>query len=168
MYSISKGNQWVPGFRNSLQVICLTYCMHRAHICKLGRWPPNPKPKPPPTPRPQPTPPPTITTKFVRLMVVLYCWIAHYSDVIMDAIASLITGVSIIYSTVCSGADKKNTLKLRVTGLCEGNSTMAGDFTAWRPDNAENAFIWWRHHDFQWFQTPWRHHSNLVWIWCSH
>ena len=31
----------------------------------------------------------------------------HYSDVIMSAMASQITGVSIVYSTVCSGADKK-------------------------------------------------------------
>ena len=31
---------------------------------------------------------------------------AHYSDVIMTAMASQITGVSIVYSTVCSGADE--------------------------------------------------------------
>ena len=31
----------------------------------------------------------------------------HYSDVIMSAIASEITGVSIVRSTVCSGADKR-------------------------------------------------------------
>ena len=33
-----------------------------------------------------------------------------------------ITGVSIVYSTVCSDADKKKTSKLHVTGLCERNS----------------------------------------------
>ena len=32
----------------------------------------------------------------------------HYSDVIMNLMASQITGVSIVYSTVCSGVDKKN------------------------------------------------------------
>ena len=31
----------------------------------------------------------------------------HYSDVIMGAIASQITSVSIVYSTVCSGADQR-------------------------------------------------------------
>ena len=31
----------------------------------------------------------------------------HYSDVVMSAMASQITSVSIVYSTVCSGADKK-------------------------------------------------------------
>ena len=32
----------------------------------------------------------------------------HYSDVIMSAIASQITGVTIVYSTVCSGVDQRN------------------------------------------------------------
>ena len=32
----------------------------------------------------------------------------HYSDAIMSAIVCQITGVSIVYSTVCSSADKKN------------------------------------------------------------
>ena len=31
----------------------------------------------------------------------------HYSDVIMSAMASHITGVSIVYLTVCSGADQR-------------------------------------------------------------
>ena len=31
----------------------------------------------------------------------------HYSDVIMSTVASQITGVSIVYSTVCSGADQR-------------------------------------------------------------
>ena len=31
----------------------------------------------------------------------------HYGDVIMRAMASLITSVSIVYSTVCSGADQR-------------------------------------------------------------
>ena len=55
--------------------------------------------------------------------------VAHYSDVMMRAMASQITGVTIVYSTVCLGADMK-TAKLRVTGLCEGNSLVTGDFPA--------------------------------------
>ena len=50
----------------------------------------------------------------------------RYSDVTMSAMASQITGVLIAYSTVCS----KKTSKLRVTGLCEGNSPMTGEFPA--------------------------------------
>ena len=34
-------------------------------------------------------------------------WILHYSDDIISSIASQITGVSIAYSTVCSGADQR-------------------------------------------------------------
>ena len=33
--------------------------------------------------------------------------VSHYSDVIMSAIASQITGVAIVSSTVCSGADQR-------------------------------------------------------------
>ena len=32
----------------------------------------------------------------------------HYSDVIMGMMASHITGVWIVYSTLCSGADQRN------------------------------------------------------------
>ena len=41
----------------------------------------------------------------------------------------------------------KKTLKLCVTGLCEGNSPVTGEFPAHRASNAENVSIGWRHHD---------------------
>ena len=34
-----------------------------------------------------------------------------------------------------------------VTGLCEGNSPVTGEFPVQRASNAENVSIWWRHHD---------------------
>ena len=40
----------------------------------------------------------------------------------------------------------KKTSKLRVIGLCEGNSPVTGEFPAQRASNAENISIWWRHH----------------------
>ena len=40
----------------------------------------------------------------------------------------------------------KKTSKLRVTGLCMGNSPVTGEFPAQRASNAENVSIWWRHH----------------------
>ena len=40
----------------------------------------------------------------------------------------------------------KNTSKLRVTGLCEGNSPVTGEFPTQGASNAENVSIWWRHH----------------------
>ena len=40
----------------------------------------------------------------------------------------------------------KKTSKLRVTGLCVGNSPVTGEFPAQRASNAGNASIWWRQH----------------------
>ena len=40
----------------------------------------------------------------------------------------------------------KKTSKLRVTGLCAGNSPVTGEFPTQRASNAENVSIWWRHH----------------------
>ena len=41
----------------------------------------------------------------------------------------------------------KKISKLRVTGLCEGNSPVTGDFPAQMSSNAENASILLRHHE---------------------
>ena len=46
----------------------------------------------------------------------------------------------------CSfGHRSKITSKLRVTGLCVGNSPVTGEFPAQMASNAENFSIWWRH-----------------------
>ena len=42
----------------------------------------------------------------------------------------------------------KKISKLRVTGLCVGNSPGNGEFPAEKTSNAENVSIWWRHHAF--------------------
>ena len=44
------------------------------------------------------------------------------------------------------GRRSNKTSKLRVTGLCVGNSPMTGEFPAQMASNAENVSIWWRHH----------------------
>ena len=70
----------------------------------------------------------------------------HYSDVIMSMVglvASQITGVWIVCSIVCLGADKKS--KLRVTGVCEGYPTVTSDSPSHRASNAENVSIWGHH-----------------------
>ena len=67
----------------------------------------------------------------------------------MSAMASQITSLTIVYSAVYSGADKrKKTSKLRVSGLCEGNSPVTGEFPAQRASNAENCFhlMTWHHY----------------------
>ena len=74
---------------------------------------------------------------------------SHYSDAIMSAMASPITSITIVYciTIVYSGTDQRKHQKLRVTGLCEGNSPMTGEFPAQRASNADNVSIWWRHHE---------------------
>ena len=54
----------------------------------------------------------------------------------------------------------KKTSKLRVTGLCAGNSPATGEFPAQRTSNAEYVSIWWRHNDLperNEMQFGWRH-----------
>ena len=63
--------------------------------------------------------------------------IFHYSDVIMDMVASQITSLTIVYSTVYS----KCLIKENITGLCVGNSTLTGEFLAQRAGNAEKVSI---------------------------
>ena len=46
----------------------------------------------------------------------------------------------------------KKTSKLRVTGLCAGNSPVTGEFPAQMVSNAENFSIRWRHHGY--FNSP--------------
>ena len=70
----------------------------------------------------------------------------------MGAMVSQITSFTIVYSTVYSGADQRKTTKLRVTGLCEGNSPGTGEFPAQMASNAENVSIWWRHHEYSLFK----------------
>ena len=55
----------------------------------------------------------------------------------MRAMAFQITGVSIVCPTVCWGADKKKTSKLRVTGLCEWKPPVTGGIHSKRASNAD-------------------------------
>ena len=65
----------------------------------------------------------------------------HYSNVIMSEMASEITSLNRLFRR-----RSKKASKLRVTGLCVGNSPVTGEFLAQRASNAENVSIWWRHH----------------------
>ena len=52
----------------------------------------------------------------------------------------------------------KTTPKLRVTGLCAGNSSGTGELPAQMASSAENVSIWWRHH------AQWQRHirQNII------
>ena len=85
----------------------------------------------------------------------------HYSDVIMNTMASQ-TPASRHYDDVIMSVSNhqphdwllnrlfrrrsKKTSKLRVTGLCVGNSPGTGEFAAQMASYAEIFSIWWRHH----------------------
>ena len=46
----------------------------------------------------------------------------------------------------------KKTSKLHITGLCEGNSSVTGEFPSQKASNAEKVSIWWRHHEIiRWY-----------------
>ena len=83
-------------------------------------------------------------------------YLIHYGDVIMGTIASQITSLTIVFSTVLFRRRSKKTSKLRVTGLCAGNSPGTGEFPAQMASIAENVSLWWLHHvtnhtrDAQW------------------
>ena len=84
-----------------------------------------------------------------------YCIInlMHYSNVIMSAMVSQITGVSVVTSTgFFFMRSSKKTSKLRVTGLCEGNPPMARGFPSQRTSKVENVPTWWRHHGVKYKQ----------------
>ena len=53
----------------------------------------------------------------------------------------------------------KKTSKLRITGLCVGNSPGTGEFLAQMASYAENVSIWWRHHGFYVV-----HNMYIVWV----
>ena len=77
----------------------------------------------------------------------------------------------------------KKTSKLRVTGLCEGNSPVSGEFPAQRASNVENVSIWWCHHmeenwpsynslsispsdvSYNWDSRSWHGHVMLICVW---
>ena len=61
----------------------------------------------------------------------------------------------------------KKTSKFRVTGLCEGNSPVSGEFPAQRASNAENVSIWWEILPFRGFwsrKTPLFQPKSLILI----
>ena len=60
----------------------------------------------------------------------------------MSVVASQITSLMIVYPTLYSDVDQSKHQKLRVTGLCAGNSPGTGEFPAQMDSNAENVSIW--------------------------
>ena len=70
----------------------------------------------------------------------------HHSDVIIGAMASQISSLTIVLHNRLFRSRSKKVPKLRVTGVCAGNSPVTGEFPAQMTSNAENVSIWWCHH----------------------
>ena len=68
----------------------------------------------------------------------------HYCDVIMCAMASQITSLTIVYSSFIQAQIKENTDAPRHWPLW-GEFTVTGEIPAQIALNAENVSIWWRH-----------------------
>ena len=97
--------------------------------------------------------------------------VLHYSDDIMGMIASQITSLTIVYSTIYSDADQRKH---------QSSASLAfvwGIHRGQMASNAENISIWWRHHGTKpskWY-VPWSHHwfseqvvsvvSLSHWVW---
>ena len=67
--------------------------------------------------------------------------ITHYNDVIMGTIASQITSLTIVYSTVYSDADQRKHESSTSLAFVRGIHRSPVNWPV-----AENVFIWWRHH----------------------
>ena len=69
----------------------------------------------------------------------------HYSNVIMRAMASQITGVWSVYSTVCSGADQRKHQSSASLAFVRGNHRWSVNSPQQMASNAEHIFTLWRH-----------------------
>ena len=73
--------------------------------------------------------------------------IYHYNDVMISANACQVTSLTIVCSTVYSGADERN-IKARRHWSFSGEFTpVTGEFPAHMASNTEYVSIWWHHHD---------------------
>ena len=74
-------------------------------------------------------------------------FVAHnHDDVIMTTMASQITSLTIVYSTVYSDADQRKHQSSASPVFVWGIHWEPGEFPAQMTSNAENVSIWWRHH----------------------
>ena len=70
----------------------------------------------------------------------------HYNDVIMGAMASQITNLTIVYSTVYSRADERKHQSSASLDFVREIHRWPVNFPYKMASNAENVSIWWRHH----------------------
>ena len=87
---------------------------------------------------------------------------SHYSDVIMSAMSSQITSLTIVYSSVYSGADQRKHYSSASLAFVREIHRWPVNSPSQRASNAENASVWWRHHEARksgWHPDRW--YKNL-------
>ena len=75
---------------------------------------------------------------------------SHYSDIIMSTVASQITTLSIVCSTICSRAHQRNHQSSTSLALVRGHRWIPSQ----RASNTESVSIWWCHHEYNLIKTP--------------
>ena len=71
----------------------------------------------------------------------------HHSDVIMSMMTSPTIGVSMVYSTICSGADHRKRQRSVPLAFVRGSHRWPVNSPHKGPVTWKNVFILWRHHD---------------------
>ena len=87
------------------------------------------------------------------------CRYHHCSGVIMSAMASQITCVSIVCSIVCSGADQRKHQSSASLAFVRG---IHWSFPSQKASNAEYISIWWRHHRLPSFAATFLNCSFII------
>ena len=80
----------------------------------------------------------------------------HYGEVVMGTVASQITSLTIVYSTVYSGADQRKHQSSASLAFVRGIHRGPVNSPHKWPVTRENVFIWWRHHEMSvsWYHAP--------------
>ena len=82
----------------------------------------------------------------------------------MSAMASQVTGDSLVCSIVCFGIEQRKHQSSALQAPCEGNPPVTGGFPSQRASNAENVSIWWRHH----VHHCWGHRGCILTFYSNH
>ena len=96
---------------------------------------------------------------------------SHYNDVIMGAITSQITSLTIVYSTVYSGADQRkyqsSALLAFVRGIHRGQVNSPHKWTVTRKTFPFDDVIMSQYHDAYWLSSPrtfWLQHQTISFL----
>ena len=82
----------------------------------------------------------------IHIILKVYFISIHYRGIIMSAVAFQITRLTIVYSTVYSGADQRKHQSSALLAFVQGIHRWPVNSPHKWPVTQENVSIWWRHH----------------------